>query len=155
MTENRRQILDMLSEGKISVEEAESLLGLLEQPASVATSGSDTGEGRKSPPKYLRVVVEEDGESANERVNVRVPMALIRSGVKLAALIPGDATNRMNEKLREKGIDIDVGNLKSEDLDQVGRCPRRYGGRRAGRQWARACLRRITLSSVPSSHQRR
>ena len=64
MTENRRQILDMLSEGKISVEEAESLLGLLEQPASVATSGSDTGAGRKSPPKYLRVVVE-DGESAN------------------------------------------------------------------------------------------
>ena len=52
MTENRRQILDMLSTGKISVEEAESLLGLLEQPASVATSGSDTGEGRKSPPKY-------------------------------------------------------------------------------------------------------
>jgi|AP95_1055475.scaffolds.fasta_scaffold133183_2 hypothetical protein len=119
MTENRRQILDMLSEGKISVEEAESILGLLEQPASVATSGSDTGEGRKSPPKYLRVVVEEDGESGNERVNVRVPMALIRSGVKLAALIPGDATNRMNEKLREKGIGIDVGNLKSEDLDQL------------------------------------
>ena len=119
MTENRRQILDMLSEGKISVEEAESLLGLLEQPAFVATSGRGTGEGRKSPPKYLRVVVVEDGESANERVNVRVPMALIRSGVKLAALIPGDATNRMNEKLREKGIDIDVGNLKSEDLDQL------------------------------------
>ena len=101
------------------MEEAESLLGLLEQPAFVATSGSDTGEGRKSPPKYLRVVVEEDGESANERANVRVPMALIRSGVKLGALIPGDATNRMNEKLREKGIDIDVGNLKSEDLDQL------------------------------------
>ena len=119
MTENRRQILDMLSEGKISVEEAESLLGLLEQPASVATSGRGTGEGRKSPPKYLRVVVVEDGESANERVNVRVPMALIRSGVKLAALIPGDATNRMNEKLREKGIDIDVGDLKSEHLDQL------------------------------------
>ena len=118
MTENRRQTLDMLSGGKISVEEAESLLGLLEQPASVATSGSDTGEGRKSPPKYLRVVVE-DGESANERVNVRVPTALIRSGVKLAALIPGDATNLMNEKLRENGIDIDVGNLKSEDLDQL------------------------------------
>ena len=119
MTENRRKTLDMLSEGKISVEEAESLLGLLEQPASVATSGRGTGEGRKSPPKYLRVVAEEDGESASEGVNVRVPMALIRSGVKLAALIPGDATNLMNEKLRENGIDIDVGNLKSEDLDQL------------------------------------
>jgi len=104
----------MLSEGKISVEEAESLLGLLEQPASVATSGSDTEEGRKSQPKYLRVVVE-DGESANYRVNARDPMALIRSGVKLAALTPGDAPNRMSEK----GIGIDVGNLKSEDLDQL------------------------------------
>ena len=100
------------------MEEAESLLGLLEQPAFVATSGSDTGEGRKSPPKYLRLVVE-DGESANERVNVRVPTALIRSGVRLAALIPGDATNRMNAKLREKGIGIDEGNLTSEDLDQL------------------------------------
>ena len=119
MTENRRHILDMLSEGKINVEEAESLLGLLDQPASNGTSGSDTGEARKSSPKYLRVVVEEDGESGSERVNVRVPMALIRSGVKLAALIPGEATNRMNEKLHEKGIGIDVGNLKSEDLEQL------------------------------------
>jgi hypothetical protein len=119
MTENRRQILDMLSEGKINLEEAESLLGLLDQPSSAGTNGGDTGEGRKSPPKYLRVVVEEDGESGSERVNIRVPMALIRSGVKLAALIPGDAANRVNEKLREKGIGIDVGNLKAEDLDQM------------------------------------
>ena len=52
-------------------------------------------------------------------MNIRVPMSLIRSGVKLAALVPGDATSRMNEKLREKGIGIDVGNLKSEDLDQL------------------------------------
>ena len=46
-------------------------------------------------------------------------MALFRSGVKLAALIPGDATNHMNEKLREKGIGIDVGNPTYEDLDQL------------------------------------
>ena len=94
MTGNRSQALEMLSEGKISVEEAESTLGLLDQPSSVATSEGDTVEKRKSPPKYLRVAVEEDGESGNDRVNVRVPMALIRSSVKLAALIPGKATNR-------------------------------------------------------------
>lgn len=119
MTENRRQILDMLSEGKISVEEAESLLTLLDQSPSSGPNVNDTGEGRKTPPKYLRVVVEEGGQSGSERVNIRVPMALIRSGVKLAALIPGDATNRMNEKLRQKGIGIDVGNLKAEDLEQI------------------------------------
>lgn len=119
MTENRRQILDMLSEGKISVAEAERLLTLLEQPPSGRPSGSDGGEGRKTPPKYLRVVIEEDGESGSERVNIRIPMALIRSGVKLAALIPREATNRVNEKLQQKGICIDVGNLKVEDLEQL------------------------------------
>ncbi len=119
MTENRRQILDMLSEGKISVEEAERLLTLLDQPPAAGPNGSDTGEGRKPPPKYLRVVVEEDGESGTERVNIRVPMALIRSGVKLAALIPSEATNRVNEKLRQKGIGIDLGNFKVEDLEQL------------------------------------
>ncbi len=119
MTENRRQILDMLSEGKISVAEAESLLTLLDQPSSGRPGGSDSGEGRKTPPKYLRVVIEEDGESGSERVNIRIPMALIRSGVKLAALIPKEATNRVNEKLQQKGICIDVGNLKVEDLEQL------------------------------------
>jgi hypothetical protein len=64
-------------------------------------------------------MVEEDGESGSERVNIRIPMALIRSGVKLAALIPKQATNRVNEKLQEKGICIDVGNLKVEDLEQL------------------------------------
>jgi hypothetical protein len=119
MTENRRQILNMLSEGKISVAEAERLLTLLEQPPSGRPSGSGAREGGKTPPKYLRVVVEEDGESGSERVNIRIPMALIRSGVKLAALIPREATNRVNEKLQEKGIGIDVGNLKVEDLEQL------------------------------------
>ncbi len=119
MTENRRQILDMLSEGKISVAEAESLLAVLDQPPSGGSSGSGAGEGRKPPPKYLRVVVEDDGESGSERVNIRIPMALIRSGVKLAALIPKEATNRVNEKLHQKGIGIDVGNLKVEDLEQL------------------------------------
>ena len=64
-------------------------------------------------------MVEEDGESGSERANIRIPMALIRSGVKLAALIPREATNRVNEKLQQKGICIDVGNLKVEDLEQL------------------------------------
>ncbi len=119
MTENRRQILDMLSEGKISVAEAESLLTLLDQSPSGGSNGSDAGEGRKTTPKYLRVVVEEDGESGSERVNIRIPMALIRSGVKLAALIPKEATNRVTEKLHQKGLGIDGGPLKVEDLEQL------------------------------------
>ena len=155
MTENRRQILDMLSEGKISVEEAESLLVLLKQPASVATSGSDTGEGRKSPPKYLRVVVEEDGESANERVNVRVPMGPDSVRRQTCGTDPRRCHKPHERETAREGHRHRRGQPEIRGPRSVGRCPRRYGSRRAGRQWARACLRRITLSSVPSSHQRR
>ena len=51
MTENRRQILDMLAEGKITVDEAERLLGLVEAPAGGGSGTTEAGEFRKSPPR--------------------------------------------------------------------------------------------------------
>ena len=62
-----------------------------------------------------------DRHSGNggERVNVRIPMALIRAGVKLAALIPQLAATGINDAMREKGIDLDVRNLKGDELEQL------------------------------------
>ena len=126
MTQNRRQILDMLAEGKITVDEAERLLALVEAPAGGGTGSTEAGETRKSPPRYLRVVVEpgpssldEGGEQNRERVNVRIPMAMIRAGVKLAALIPTHAMDRVNEKLQQRGMGVDLSNLKAEGLEQM------------------------------------
>ena len=123
MTENRRQILDMLAEGKITVDEAERLLGLVEAPAGGGSGTTEAGESRKSPPRYLRVVVEPnpDGseEQGRERVNVRIPMAMLRAGVKLAALIPTHAMDRVNEKLQQRGMGVDLSNLKAEGLEQM------------------------------------
>ena len=59
-----------------------------------------------------------DGESGKEPVNFRVPMALIRAGGKLAALIPTEATKRVAEGLPQKVIGIDVDNLTVQDLEQ-------------------------------------
>ena len=123
MTENRRQILDMLAEGKITVDEAERLLALVEAPAGGGPGSTEAGETRKFPPRYLRVVVEPgpDGseEENRERVNVRIPMAMIRAGVKLAALIPTDAIDKVNEKLQQKGIGVDLSNLRAGGLEQM------------------------------------
>ena len=44
MTENRRQILDMLSQGKITVDEAERLMTVVDQPAGAETGRSDSSE---------------------------------------------------------------------------------------------------------------
>ena len=121
MENNRRQILDMLAEGKIQVEEAERLLSLVSPDGESGDAGQPTKENRP-PAKYLRVSVEpgEDAdEDRTERVNIRVPMALIRAGVKLAALIPSQAADSVNEELRKKGIKFDIGNFKAEDLEPL------------------------------------
>ena len=52
-------------------------------------------------------------------MKIRVPMALIRAGVKLAALIPSSSADSVNEELRKKGIKFDIGSLKAEDLDPL------------------------------------
>ena len=119
MTENRRQVLDMLAQGKITVEEAERLLSLVDQPAGADAGGAETSEARKPAPKYLRVVIEDGDGPQSEHVNIRVPMGLIRAGVRLASVLPSDATSKINEKLKEKGIPIDLGKIKAEDLENL------------------------------------
>ena len=76
---------------------------------------------RKPQPKFLRVVIEPgDGTGAKqERVNVRVPVALLRAGMKFASVIPNAASGQINEKLKEQGIDLDIRDLKLEDLEKL------------------------------------
>jgi len=121
MTDNRRQILDMLAEGKISVDEAERLLALAGETAGGEAGASDIAHADKPKPKYLRVVVgpDPDGgpEAKAEHVNVRVPLSIIRAGIKLTALIPSDAAIKVNDAMKSKGIDLR--NVKDEDIEQL------------------------------------
>jgi hypothetical protein len=116
MTEERKTILEMLSEKKITVEEAERLLGALQ----TSETGSPEPGGVKLPWKYLRVVVEPGPNSeSREKVNIRVPMKLIRAGLKFAALLPKNAQGEVNRALQEKGIDLDLSRIKPEDLQDI------------------------------------
>jgi hypothetical protein len=120
MNENRRQILQMLSEGKISADEAERLIAAMEEPASTAANGE--GNETKPRPKYLRVQVDSEDHEGHEgptKVNVRVPVQLLRAGVKLAGLIPSQALNRANEAMHQQGIAIDLNQIKPENLEEV------------------------------------
>ena len=123
MNDNRRRILDMLAEGKLSVDEAERLLALLDPPASNEPGRLTSVDAPTRRPRYLRVFVEpgdDDGDGhGGERVNIRIPMALIRAGMKLHALIPTEASVGINQAMHERGINIDLRNLKTEDLEQL------------------------------------
>lgn len=140
MSEERKKILAMLAEGKITADDAERLLDKLGEGAghrgwghrhrgrghrrlkhlhigASALPEGDTedvagGNGETPPgtPKYLRVEVQsKDGDE----VNIRVPLRLIRTGVKLTTMLPSETS----AKLADKGIDLsELGKLEGEEL---------------------------------------
>ena len=119
MNENRRKILEMLSLGQITPDEAERLIAALEreQPAS-PVNGSDSRP--KAKVKYVRVVVAADEKSDDSTtVNIRVPMQLLRAGVKLTSLIPAEARDRVNLALKKEGMDFDLNQIKPENLEEL------------------------------------
>jgi len=120
MNDSRKRILDMLAEKKITAEEADQLLEALGTGEPAPAAAPATVEGSKRTWKYLRVTVTpgEDPER-QDKVNVRVPMSLIRAGIKLTALIPPHAQDKIDEALKDKGINFDIKSIKKEDLEEL------------------------------------
>ena len=120
MNENRKKILNMLAQGQITADEAERLIAALENEAPPAGAPGAAEQAAKPKPKYLRVVATEynwRGEPVN--VNVRVPLQMLRSGVKLAGLIPKQARERVNAALQQDGVPFDLSQITSDNLDEV------------------------------------
>jgi hypothetical protein len=117
MNEQRKDILDMLAEGKITSEEAERLIVALERAQPPVAASSEVRPKGKA--KYLRVMVDtiENGEPG--RVNIRVPLQLLRAGVRLAALIPPQALEQANTELSRSGVPFDLTQLKPEQLEDL------------------------------------
>jgi hypothetical protein len=132
MNENRRQILEMLAAGKITANEAEQLIAALE-PNSTAPAGEFTGRiggsngwpnSDKDTPvktrlKYLRVLVESTEKNGPTTVNVRVPMQLLRAGVRLASLIPQQAHEQFDATMNKHGVPLTLSQIKPENLEEL------------------------------------
>jgi hypothetical protein len=144
VNDNRRQILNMLADKKITTEEADRLLNALEfpgttnpgrnpgRPGSGYSSGYGPGNGSAAPAgtessrgraKYLRVLVDaeegSDGKKGPTSVNIRVPMQLLRAGVRLASLIPAQAHDHFDEALSKNGVPLTLSQIKPENLEEL------------------------------------
>lgn len=124
MNDDRKTILEMLAAGKITANEAERLLAALDH---TATAGPNTAASAENPaakprPKYLRVLVDTDehsGLGGPTSVNVRVPMQLLRAGVRLASLIPAQAHEQLDEALSRHGVPLTLSQIKPENLEEL------------------------------------
>ena len=113
MSEERRQVLEMLSEGKITVPEAEQLL------QAVAAPPSEPGGDKKVEPRYFRILVNKparEGKKA-EVVNIRVPMTVVRGGLRLGALVPTMFGKKPIQL--DNGMELDLSKITYADLEAL------------------------------------
>jgi hypothetical protein len=123
MSDDRKRILGMLAEGKITADEAEMLLDSIDSPAEDATSATasspsaewPTGPSATGTPKFLYVKV----TGGKDTVDVKVPLAVLRTGLKLTSLIPPQAMDQINESMDEHGMSLDFNNLKPDDIEEL------------------------------------
>lgn len=78
MSEERARILQMVSEGKINAEQGVELLNALRTSAQEPSRPGATGA------HWFRVRVT-DMETGRTRVNVNLPVSLVKAGIKLGA----------------------------------------------------------------------
>jgi hypothetical protein len=119
-TDNTRRILDLLAQGKITVDEADQLLRAIGVTGSPGSQGSQGSQSRPDA-RWMRVIIdkaERDGRPAKQ-VSIRVPMALVRGGVRLGAIFPYKGNNPISQHLRNHGVDVDWSKIDLSQLDSV------------------------------------
>ena len=109
MSEEKVKILEMLSNGKINVDEASNLLDA-------------TMEKQSYNSKFLYVTIDpketEEGKKLG-KVFVKIPFPLIKAGVNIAGLIPKSAQDEINNSLKEQGMNFDFSNLNPDNIQEL------------------------------------
>ena len=119
-TDDTRRILDMLSQGKISVDEADRLLKAMsaDPPAGNAAAAPSTDTTRA---RWIRINIHKPAKDDGHRpkdVNIRVPIAVVKGGMRLGALIGTFAGEKAARRMKAQGLDIDLAKINS-DLSQM------------------------------------
>jgi hypothetical protein len=122
-TEERMRILMMIQEGKISAAEGAQLIEALDdisEPTRPTPPMSSVSGGKK--PRYLRVLIT-DTDSGKTRVNVRLPVSLVNSGIRMGARFAPEIEGLDSEDLNawlnsgEMGQIVDI--FDEEDGEHV------------------------------------
>ena len=114
--ESRRQILDMVARGRLTVDEAERLLLALDSGRQYTDTPAQPQARAAS---HLRVLVTADNDDDDEKqtVDMRIPIAILKAGLHLPGILPSAVSSGINRALAEQGVGLDVRKLKHRDID--------------------------------------
>ena len=122
MSDETRRVLDLVAQGKVTVDEADRLLRAMGAPAPETAAAAPAPEDAERPqPRWLRINVHKTAKEGkhDKDVNIRVPIAIVKSGMRLGALIPGLAGDQFAARMREKGLDVDFSKLDTAAVDNM------------------------------------
>ena len=120
-TEDSRRVLELLAQGKITVDEADQLLRALRRDEPAPTeSARGASSSTTTSPKWIRITVEKQREGQPPKtVTIRTPISVARSGLKLGAMFKRFANQPFADRLRQEGVDVDFSKLDLPDLDTL------------------------------------
>ena len=132
MSTEQQRILEMLNEGKLTIDDAERLLraisggggnaagdGGVADEARTSSSALAHPTPRSAAPRHMRIIVENSSSTERRReVDIRIPLQIIRSGIRLAALLPREARDGIERALHQRGVPFDLSSLTPEEIEQ-------------------------------------
>jgi hypothetical protein len=118
-TDDARPILEMLSQGKITVDDAARLLQAVTDARAVAppTGGEPVQDTDPRRPRWLRINIHKPaGEHRPHAkdVNIRVPLGVVRGGMRLGAIIATFAGEKAAQRMKDRGIDLDISAINGD-----------------------------------------
>lgn len=121
MSQEQDQVLDMLAAGKISADEAKALLKALELKDSTSNSAngiSGVFKKAKKIPEFICIKVESEDKDG-QQVDIRVPLKLIKAGIKLGTMMPRAAQESVNQALENSGVNFSLNSLNENNLMEL------------------------------------
>jgi hypothetical protein len=99
----RARILNMISEGVITAEEAEKLLDAIGEKDEADTEPIELKDKRGRKPKKLRVKIDSKENKNKAKVNISIPLSVVRT---FGPIIVKNLPNEAKEEMSKSGIDF-------------------------------------------------
>jgi hypothetical protein len=116
-SDDTRRILDMLSQGKITVDEADRLIKAMSADRPAETAATDTATDDRQRIRWFRINIHKPAKDPTHRpkdVNIRVPIAVVKGGMRLGAIIATFAGENAAQRMKERGLDLDLSTINGD-----------------------------------------
>ena len=116
-TDDTRRILEMLSQGKITVDDADRLIQAVSADRSAASTPADAASDAKPRARWFRINIHKPSKDDTHQpkdVNIRVPIAVAKGGMRLGAIIATFAGEKAAQRMKARGLDLDLSAINGD-----------------------------------------